>query len=175
MKVEFSYQIFALYLRYSRLNHPIGNPHSNLVALTRAEEYSNTIREFNRNISSQNHQTEIEKGRRLWRFSKKRLLLCYAEGRRAAFEIAKFDSHRGMFSSCGGVKGHWVGPESRNWARKGSAVVEIFEKSTCRLVSFGCASNIREYKFSHADKCSLLLIADSNWNLKHAMKEHASG
>ena len=68
MKVEFSYKIFALYSRYSRLNHPIGDPDSNLAALNGAAEYSNTIREFNRNISSQNHETEIERGQRLSRF-----------------------------------------------------------------------------------------------------------
>ena len=65
MKVEFSYIIFALYSRYSRLNHAIGNPDSNLAALNGAAEYSNTIREFDRNVSIQNHQTEIERGKRL--------------------------------------------------------------------------------------------------------------
>ena len=76
MKVEFSYKIFALYSRYSRLNHPIGNPDSNLAALNGEAEYSNTIREFNRNISSQNHETEIERGQGLSRKLRNTVLMC---------------------------------------------------------------------------------------------------
>ena len=48
--------------------------------------------------------------------------------RSAALEIADSDSRCGMFSAFAGVCWRQIGPESRNSARKGSAVLEKTEK-----------------------------------------------
>ena len=105
MKVEFSHKIFALFLRYSRLNHPIGNPDSNLMVLNGAAEYSNTIRVFNRNIFEPESRNRDQKGSAVAEIFVNYCDAITLEERRATFKIFKSNLLRGMFSALGGVEG----------------------------------------------------------------------
>jgi hypothetical protein len=89
-----------------------GNPDSNLLALNWAAEYSKALLVFCEHVSSQNHETEIEKGQPpALRKDNGILLRCRPiRGEDSLVQIANCDSRSGMFSAvhsvyrCGNTK-----------------------------------------------------------------------